>query len=205
MELASYLAGERWSDHPACTHPLLAEVARMVNDYTADQARARLAVLIPSVIGLTGDDPRIEARIVLRAATTALPVVAAERQRAMAVSVLAAEQYLAELDGRPVGELDARSRQALEQAPDAARWARRLTATTGIRTRRFHRAAPGIVRSATEGIAFACVPDPDTLLYDLLAGAIDDCAALIRLADQPAPAVDGEAWVAACELTGATR
>ena len=24
MELASYLAGERWSDHPACTHPLLA-------------------------------------------------------------------------------------------------------------------------------------------------------------------------------------
>jgi hypothetical protein len=117
MELASYLAGERWSDHPACTHPLLAEVARMVNDYTADQARARLAVLIPSVIGLNGDDPRIEARIVLRAATTALPVVAAERQRAMAVSVLAAEQYLAELDGRPVGELEERSRWALEQAP----------------------------------------------------------------------------------------
>jgi hypothetical protein len=29
MELASYLAGERWSDHPACTHPLLASVARL--------------------------------------------------------------------------------------------------------------------------------------------------------------------------------
>ncbi len=29
MELASYLAGERWSDHPACTHPLLAEAARL--------------------------------------------------------------------------------------------------------------------------------------------------------------------------------
>ena len=26
MELASYLAGERWSDHPRCTHPLLASV-----------------------------------------------------------------------------------------------------------------------------------------------------------------------------------
>ena len=24
MEFASYLAGEPWSDHPACTHPLLA-------------------------------------------------------------------------------------------------------------------------------------------------------------------------------------
>ena len=28
MELASFLAGERWSDHPACTHPLLAALAR---------------------------------------------------------------------------------------------------------------------------------------------------------------------------------
>jgi len=28
MEFASYLAGERWSDHPACTHPLLAVLAR---------------------------------------------------------------------------------------------------------------------------------------------------------------------------------
>jgi hypothetical protein len=27
MEFASMLAGERWSDHPACTHPLLAAVA----------------------------------------------------------------------------------------------------------------------------------------------------------------------------------
>ena len=30
MEFASLLAGERWSDHPACTHPLLAAVARHV-------------------------------------------------------------------------------------------------------------------------------------------------------------------------------
>ena len=24
MEMASYLAGERWTDHPRCTHPLVA-------------------------------------------------------------------------------------------------------------------------------------------------------------------------------------
>lgn len=35
MELASYLASERWSDHPACTHPVLAEAARLVNDCTS--------------------------------------------------------------------------------------------------------------------------------------------------------------------------
>ncbi|MGH9132316.1 MAG: hypothetical protein ACRDZZ_00145, partial [Ilumatobacteraceae bacterium] len=53
MEMAAYLAGERWSDHPRCTHPLVAAVARLVNDHTTDANRARLADLIPSVIGLT--------------------------------------------------------------------------------------------------------------------------------------------------------
>src|SRR5438094_8542303 len=74
MELASLLAGERFSDHPACTHPLLAAVARHVNDYTSDAARPRLAGLIPSVIGLTSDDLHVDARIALRSATMALPV-----------------------------------------------------------------------------------------------------------------------------------
>jgi hypothetical protein len=66
MELASYLDGERWSDHPACTHPLLTSVARLVNDHTSDQGRPSLAELIPSVIGLTGDDLHIDALITLR-------------------------------------------------------------------------------------------------------------------------------------------
>ena len=63
MELASYLAAERWSAYPACTHPLLAALAREVNDHTSDAGLPRLAVLAPSVIGLTGDDPRLDARI----------------------------------------------------------------------------------------------------------------------------------------------
>ena len=75
MELVSYLAGERWSDHPACTHSLLASVARLVNDHTSDEGRPHLAELIPSVIGLTGDDPHIDAMITLRCATIALDSV----------------------------------------------------------------------------------------------------------------------------------
>ena len=90
MELASYLAGERWSDRPSCTHPLLAALARLVNDHTTDAGRGALAPLVPSVIGLTSDDPRVDVRIALRAAITALPVAAAERQRVLAVSILAA-------------------------------------------------------------------------------------------------------------------
>ena len=82
MELASYLAGERCSDHPACTHPLLAAIARLVNDHTSDKGRPRLAELIPSVIGLTGDDPHIDALITLRCTTIALPVT---KERTQAV------------------------------------------------------------------------------------------------------------------------
>ena len=77
MEFASYLAGERWSDQPPCTHPLLAGLARMVNDHTTDRNRQRLVRLVPSVIGLTSDDPHVDVAIALRAATTALPVAAA--------------------------------------------------------------------------------------------------------------------------------
>src|SRR4051794_31928069 len=74
MEMASVLAGERWSDPPKCTHPLLADLARLVNDCTSDESRHQLAVLIPSVVGLTSDDMRLDTRIMLRCATTALPV-----------------------------------------------------------------------------------------------------------------------------------
>ena len=130
MELASYLAGERWSDHPACTRPLLAAVARDVNDYTSDAGRARLAELIPSVIGLAGDDLHLDARIALRCARMALPVVAAERQRVMAMSVLVCERVLAGLDGRPAGWLEEQSRAALARVPHAAQWARGFIATS---------------------------------------------------------------------------
>ena len=180
MELASLLAGERWSDHPACTHPLLAAVARHVNDHTSDAGRQRLAGLIPSVIGLTGDDLHIDARIALGSATMALPVVAAARQRVMAVSVLACERVLAGLDGRAVGSLGEQSRSALAGVPRAAAWAEQFTSGIQPSRKDFRRhAAPAIVHDAVEGIAQACVPDPDGMLRDLLVQAIDVCAAWV--------------------------
>src|SRR6266566_3316914 len=169
MELASYLAGERWSDHPACTHPLLAAVARDVNDYTSDAGRARLAGLIPSVIGLTGKDLHLDARIALVCARQALPVAAAERQQTMAASVLACERVLAGLDGHPAGWLEEQSRQALAQAPHAAQWARSFTRDLPISPKAFRRdAAPATVHAAVQGIALACVPQPDAMLHALL-------------------------------------
>ncbi|HEX6567800.1 MAG TPA: hypothetical protein VF015_01480 [Acidimicrobiales bacterium] len=202
MELASYLAGERWSDHPACTHPLLATLARLVNDHTSDAGRRELAPLVPSVIGLTGDDPRIDGRIALRAATAALPVAAAERQRVLAVSILAAERSLAILDGQPPDRLSEQSRQVLAQVPLAAEWAYRFTRDIGTSARGFRRhAAPNTVRYAVVGIAQACVRDPDRRLRDLLADAIDDCRELLGRSAAPLTAVDDAAWADACRLT----
>jgi len=187
MELASVLAGERWSDHPACTHPLLAALARHVNDYTSDAGRRRLAELIPSVIGLTSDDPRVDARIALRCAMTALPVVSAERQRVMAVSVLTADRVLADLDGRPAAQVTAASAQALADVPDAASWAERFIGGQRPSPDAFRRrSAPRIVSCATAGIAAACVPDPDGILRGLLVGTVEDCAAWMRTGGEPA-------------------
>ncbi|MEU6712010.1 hypothetical protein ABZ897_11095 [Nonomuraea sp. NPDC046802] len=181
MELASYLAGERWSDHPACTHPLLAALARLVNDNTNDESRAKLVHLVPSIIGLAGDDLRVDARIALRCATTALPVAAAERQLALAVSVLAAEEMLARLDGAPSGRLSEQSRRAMEQVPQAAEQARRFSRAARITEKGFRRyAAPNAVQLSVVGIVQACIPDPDALLRRLLAEAIADCDALLR-------------------------
>src|SRR6266568_2169792 len=162
MELASYLAGERWSDHPACTHPLLAAVARDVNDYTSDAGRARLAGLIPSVIGLTG------------------------------------------LDGHPAGWLEEQSRQALAQAPHAAQWARSFTRDLPISPKAFRRdAAPATVHAAVQGIALACVPQPDAMLHALLIDAIDACARWACHDTRRDPPCGSAAWAAACALTGA--
>jgi hypothetical protein len=203
MELVSYLAGERWSDHPVCTHPLLAAVARNVNDCTSDAGRPQLAELIPSVIGLTGDDLHIDVRIALVCARRALPVAAAERQQTMAVSVLACERVLAALDGRPAGWLEEQSRQALAQAPHAAQWARSFTRDNPIPPKAFRgRVAPATVRAAVEGIALACVPEPDAMLLALLTDAIGACATWASQDVSSGTPCDSAAWAAACLLTG---
>jgi hypothetical protein len=201
MELASYLAGERWSDHPACTHSLLASVALLVNDHTSDEGRPLLAELIPSVIGLTGDDLHIDALITLRCATIALPVAAADRQRVLAVSVLVCEKVLARLDGRRENNLSPDSVRVLGAVPHATQWADRFTSQVGPRLAAFRRqSAPDAVRFAVEGAAYALIPDPDVLLRRMLADSIDICAAWTGNRASGVW-VDEAAWADACRLT----
>jgi hypothetical protein len=180
MEMASFLAGERWSDHPSCTHPLLAHLARLVNDSVTDAARSRLIPLIPSVVGLASDDLRVDATIALRSALAALPVAAASRQHVLATAVLGCERVLAELEGRDADVLSPLSREILAEVPEAADWARSFSGRIHGSHRTFRgQTAPHILNLAVEGIALACVPDVEERLIDLLTAAIADCQALI--------------------------
>lgn len=205
MELASFLAGERWSDHPQCTHRLLAGVARMVNDSTSDAGRQGLAGLIPDVIGLTSNDPRLDVLIARRAAFCALPVATAERQRALAVGILASERVLAKLDGRPPGDLTDESRRALSDVPHARDWALRYSHAHDVPLERFRAmAAPSIVRTAVLGIANACISDRDRALRELLESAIDE-ARWLAAERSPVPADQRRAATASVSAAASQR
>lgn len=179
MEMASFLAGERWSDHPRCTHPLLAELARLVNDTVTDRLRPQLIPMIPSVIGLKSDDLHVDVAIALRSAKAALPIAAESRQHVLATGVLRCERVLAGLDGRDPASLSLGSRQALEQVPVAEAWARSFSSGQHVSPLTFRaKIAPRILNVAVEGIAQACAPEVEQRLIDLLAGAVADCQAL---------------------------
>jgi hypothetical protein len=177
MEFASYLAGERWSDHPACTHGTLAHLARMVNDRTSNSGRARLTPLIPSVVGLTSDDPLLDVMLAVRAASAALPIAGEERQRSQAVGVRVALGILAERDDETAAELREIAEAALRAAPAADAWATRFIEKVGSgRAGMSVRQCRDIVTGAVDGIARACVADPDDRLVALLTAAVSDTA-----------------------------
>jgi len=179
MEFASFLAGERWSDHPSCTDPTLGTLARAVNDTVTDGRRGELVGDIPRVIGLKGDELRLGLLVALRAATVALPVASMERQRALAVGVIATLDALAELGiNNPLARPDAEL--ALSEVPDAASWARAHLADWRARPVDLARHGCGaIVRTAALGVAQACIDDPDTLLVTMLHATIDDAEAFL--------------------------
>jgi hypothetical protein len=74
MEFTALLAGEDLTDRPRCVHPLVAAVARVVNDSVSDAARAQLLARGPAFLTSNSDDSRIADRITLTAIETALPV-----------------------------------------------------------------------------------------------------------------------------------
>ncbi|MEO6789652.1 MAG: hypothetical protein ABI249_05515 [Ornithinibacter sp.] len=174
MEMASFLAGEKWSDHPSCTHPLLAGLARMVNDVLPDSERGRIAPLIPDVVGLDGPSVEVDIAITVRAAAAAMPVAAGDRQNVMACALTTCERLLDDR-GTSQPELRALIREARLSAPGATAWAKRYSSSDLVSERTFRRrTAPHIVRYAVDGLALACTDDAHDRLVALLADTIAD-------------------------------
>lgn len=173
MEMASVLAGERWSDHPACTHPLLAQLARQVNDHSSDADRQHLAALIPSVVGRRGDDDTWVTIAVAVAADTILDVPE-ETQRALAGGLLQAEQMCGIKPSLAATRRQARS--ALADVPGAVAWIERLGVRGRISPKTFARqCAPTMVRCAVDGVVGSGSPDCDRRLRRLLEVGIAAC------------------------------
>jgi hypothetical protein len=189
MEYASYLAGLRWSDHPACTHPSVAALARLVNDVTSDEARSRLTGLIPSVVGLVGNDPRVPLVVSSLAASTALPISNEVRQRALAAGLLRCERLLATYSGPVTDRTRVAVRAALDSAPTAEAWARAFEGEGSVtRPRPIAVSDEAMLRASVIGIAEACVVDPDDRLVKLLTKVIAESSEILRPQPTAAPA-----------------
>ncbi len=167
MEYASFLAGERWSDRPACTHPLLASLARDVNDLTTDARRNDLLPLVPRVVGLNPDSELYSAEIAVLAASAALPIASMERQRALAAGVISLVRRAGD------DRLTVIASESLAQVPDIERWAQRYLTEVYSARGSWKHAAEAILHTSTVGIALACIDDPESTLRSLLVAAIE--------------------------------
>lgn len=65
MEYVSVLAGEAWTDQPKCTHPALAQMAILTNDWLDDRTRSLMIPLIGRLFGTRRgtNDKRINRRL----------------------------------------------------------------------------------------------------------------------------------------------
>ncbi len=174
MELASVLAGERWSDDPACTHPLLAQLGRQVNDHIGDDARQELALLIPSVVGRRGSD-QTWLTVAVGVAAKAILDVPEAQQHALAAGLMQAEQLCADA-GLELADTRREAQLALEQVPGAVAWVERLGVRNPISAKTFVRhCAPAMVRCAVDGLVASGRPDRDRGLRALLEVGIAAC------------------------------
>jgi hypothetical protein len=158
MEVASVVAGERWSDHPRCAHPVLAAAARSVNDLTSAAELHRLAPLVPLVVGTTDPDPGHATRLA-RFCLECVSDIDSRHRRALDCSALTAELLL---EVAPPAVIEAR------HSPEARKLNRQLSPTLETYARR---AAPSVAVLVSEVVAETS-REPDTALRDFLEGLL---------------------------------
>ena len=175
MEMASYLAGEEWSDSPACTHPALARMAQVVNDRLPDEERGALLDLLPRLMGT---------------AATGTPD---ERYRlSVALSVWCAEQV-----AHLAGDAEPQAREAIRVtrawlADEATRGDCRAAANAAYAAANAAASAAAIAAASAAAYAAAyAAASADADMVKLLTGLLDEhCRLTGRGAVEPLPATD---------------
>ena len=194
MEIASFLAGARWSDHPKCADASLSELARCVNDVMPDDRRSQLAVLIPSVIG-TGQRRSMQERALLGAcvvrssALRALPLVE-DRSVSIACALLGAERVLGARTAAAAGVLATQP----AAAATAETWAREYAGVWGRPSTYVTLAVPLAIKLTVKSVSDELGDDAWPLLTDLLRDTITEVRVRCGL-DQPvATTVGDQRW-----------
>lgn len=193
MELVSYLAGETWSDSPECTDESLAHLARMVNDFSSDADRPQLAQMIPAVIGLQGLGHGFAEDVALIAATHALPVVAEERQRGLAVGMLRLIGEVGDYRTAADPQVVAAARQVLAEHRGIEQWARGFADRVSV-TGSADSAATAMTEIAVRGLAEACVPDTQPRMREVLRAAIHQAHQRLGRAPAEPPVLHPSVW-----------
>jgi hypothetical protein len=123
MEYVTVLAGEPWSDEPACVDGALAALARTVNDTVSDEARQTLAVHAPDFIGTALVNDRTRHAAAEAVLTTALRRASTADQRfLMCVAILGLRQAAGQDPEQPLEAPDdvaTRAREFTERFPMA--------------------------------------------------------------------------------------
>ena len=148
MEYVSVLAGEPFTDAPACTHPVLAAAAIRVNDSLNDADRALLVPLIGRLFGTppTGTDLEqrvLSVRLAVWSARNVAHLVLEEDWAVCAAAVDAAEAWA----DNPNAANAANARATRDDAADAA-----YAARSAVPAYAFHAASAA---SATASAAYA--------------------------------------------------
>jgi hypothetical protein len=168
MEAVSVCAGDPWSDHPQCTHPLLAHVARLVNDVSSPQGRELLTMFVSRLAAAVSRHPAAYPRVAL-----ACLEMAARHRPSLLVAHL---------------RLVSSAQLARDTAATSAPWDTTRAAMTRslIRLRqRLYQRGPAI-RAVEASVASVCrLPQPqrDRALIRLLSHAV----AAVKVGDTAAP------------------
>jgi hypothetical protein len=191
MEYVSVLSGGPFTDAPECTDPVLAAIARAVNDYSGDAMRQRLAVLASdlSVSGTVG--LHTQQAMVRRCLLTALPYSCGSRRRVLVVGLLGLERAAAGTSaGYRADDVSLDAEFALLGCDTVVREAIERLEELPVPLGQHHKR--GLAASVEMAVATIAqeATDADELLYRLLVSCLDDhrgarAGAGIAQGDQP--------------------